>query len=214
MLIDYLPSILALTTIQLVGLISPGPDFAIVVRNSLVYSRKTGLITALGVAFGIFVHLAYILLGMGIIISNTIWLFHFIKYLGAGYLIYLGICGLKSRKGAIKYGDLRHHKDISPSAAFRLGFLTNALNVKCILFFLSVISAFITPEVPNFIIFIYGNIIFFTTLIWFFIIALCFSHKRLRLSFSNARHWIERTTGSVLLLLGIRMLFIEAESIE
>ncbi|MBX9804996.1 MAG: LysE family transporter [Alphaproteobacteria bacterium] len=209
MLIDYLPSILALTGIQLVGLISPGPDFAVVVRNSLVYSRKTGLITAVGVAFGTLIHLAYILLGLGIVISKTVLLFHLVKYLGASYLIYIGIKGLMARKRTLTYGNLSHHKDISSLEAFQTGVLTNAINVKCMLFFLSVISAFITPNEPGMIIFIYGMIIFFTTLIWFLIVAVCFSHKHLRQFFSNSRHWIERCTGGLLMLLGIRILFIE-----
>ena len=211
MIIDYLPSILALTGIQLVGLISPGPDFAVVVRNSLIYSRRTGVLTAVGVALGIFVHLAYILLGLGILISKTLWLFHLIKYLGAGYLIYIGVKGLLAKKSVLDYGDTRNRKDIAPLTALRVGFLTNALNAKCMLFFLSILSAFLTPNEPSGIIFIYGIIIFFTTLIWFFIVAMCFSHKRLRGLFSNLRHWIDRVTGGLLMLLGIRMLFVEAE---
>lgn len=55
MILDYLPSIAALTVIQLLGLMSPGPDFAVVVRNSLIYSRKTAVLTAIGVSLGILV---------------------------------------------------------------------------------------------------------------------------------------------------------------
>jgi RhtB (resistance to homoserine/threonine) family protein len=211
MFVEYLPSILALTGIQLIGVISPGPDFAMVVRNSLVYSRKTGVITAVGIAFGILVHLAYILLGLGLLIAKTMWLFHFFKYLGAGYLIYLGLRGLSARKGAFKYGDIHQQKDISGIAAFRIGFLTNALNAKCMLFFLSILSAFLTLDEPGVIIFTYGAIIFLSTLLWFLIVAFCFSHARLRLLFSDLRHWIERVMGGLLLILGIRMLFVEAE---
>ncbi len=215
MIINYLPLILALTGIQLVGLTSPGPDFAVVVRNSLIYSRRTGLLTAVGVALGTFVHLAYILLGLGIFISKTVWLFQMFKYLGAGYLIYIGIKGLRVKKNAsLDYGNLHHRKDITPLAALRAGFLTNALNVKCMLFFLSILSAFLTPTEPGMIIFIYGVIIFFTTLIWFFIVAICFSHERLRLVFRDLSHWIERVNGGLLMLLGIRMLFVEMASGE
>jgi RhtB (resistance to homoserine/threonine) family protein len=211
MIVDYLPSILGLMAIQMVVLISPGPDFAVVVRNSLIYSRRTGVLTAVGVALGILVHLAYILLGLGILVSKTLWLFHLIKYLGVGYLIYIGIKGLRAKKGALNYGDGHNRKDIAPLAALRAGFLTNALNAKCMLFFLSILSAFLAPHEPAEIIFIYGVIIFLSTLIWFFIVAICFSHKRLRLFFSNLHHWIERVTGGLLMLLGVRMLFVEME---
>jgi len=211
MIVDYLPSILGLMAIQMVALISPGPDFAVVVRNSLIYSRRTGVLTAVGVALGILVHLAYILLGLGILVSKTLWLFHLIKYLGVGYLIYIGIKGLRAKKGALNYGDGYNRKDIAPLAALRAGFLTNALNAKCMLFFLSILSAFLAPHEPAEIIFIYGVIMFLSTLIWFFIVAICFSHKRLRLFFSNLHHWIERVAGGLLMLLGVRMLFVEME---
>ena len=212
MLYDYLPSIIALTGIQLIGLISPGPDFAVVIRNSLIYSRKTGVVTAVGVAFGILVHLTYILCGLGLLISQTIWLFHIFKFLGAGYLITIGIMGMRAKKVPIAYDDGRHRKDIPTLIALRNGFLTNALNPKAMLFFLSLISAFVTPEVPGSIIFTYGVIIFASTLIWFTIVSLCFSHKKLRIFFSNIHHWVERVTGGLLTLLGIKILFTEAGS--
>lgn len=98
MLIEYLPSIAALTIIQLLGVMSPGPDFAVVVRNSLIYTRKTGISTAIGVSLGILVHLAYISFGLGVVITKTAWLFFVLKYLGAGYLLYIVIKGVLAKK--------------------------------------------------------------------------------------------------------------------
>ncbi|MCE3231680.1 MAG: hypothetical protein K0R76_53 [Alphaproteobacteria bacterium] len=213
MLIDYFPSILALASIQAVGLISPGPDFAIVMRNSLIHSRRAGVLTAVGVSLGTMVHLFYILFGVGVLISETIWLFHLFKYLGSGYLIYIGMKGLRARKGALDYRRTQIYKDIPSFTALRSGFLTSIMNVKAMLYFLSLISAFITSKEPGLIICIYGIIIFFSTLIWFSFVALCFSHERLHCFFSRFHHWIERTTGGLLMLLGIRMLFIEAGSV-
>ena len=212
MYLDYWPSIFALTSIQIVGLISPGPDFTVVVRNSLIYSRKAGILTAFGVALGIFVHLSYILLGLGILIAKTKWIFLFFKYLGCFYLIYIGIKGLRTRKHALEYGGPHQQKDISAVAALRNGLLTNVLNAKCMLFFLSILTAFLKPNVPGIIIFIYGSIIFLTTLIWFILVALCFSNKRLRRNFSDRHHWIERITGSLLILLGIHIFCADASS--
>ncbi len=209
MLADYWPSILALTGIQMVGVISPGPDFAVVVRNSLVYSRTTGLWTAVGITLGTTVHLTCILLGVGIFIENTPFLFHVFKYAGTGYLIYVGCKGLLTKKHALDYGETHHQKVISPFVALRTGFFIDVSNPKAILFFLSVLSVFLTPQEPALILFIYGVIIALTTVIWFAIVALCFSHKRLRLFFSEMHHWVERATGLLLLLLGFRMLFVE-----
>jgi threonine/homoserine/homoserine lactone efflux protein len=69
-----------LTILQIVALISPGPDFAMVLRNSLIYSRKTALLTALGIAAGLLVHITYIGLGLGYVIKETVWLFNLLKY--------------------------------------------------------------------------------------------------------------------------------------
>ena len=214
MLMDYMPSILALLFIQVVGLISSGPDFAVVVRNSLIYSRKTGVLTAVGVAFGILIHITYILLGFGVLVSKTVWLFHLFKYLGAGYLLYIGSKGLRARKKAVEYGDLHHRKDISSLRALHTGFLANVLNAKCMLFFISIISAFLTPSVPGMVVFIYGAILFLSTLFWFLIVAFCFSNKHLRKTFNNYNHWIERVTGGMLMLLGIKMLFVDVAIVE
>ena len=75
MFTDYLSSFLTLAVIQILGVMSPGPDFAVVMRNSLVFSRKVGIFTAIGAAFGTLVHISYILLGVGTIIAKTEWLF-------------------------------------------------------------------------------------------------------------------------------------------
>lgn len=206
-LLEYLPSITAFLAIQLLGLMSPGPDFAIVVRNSLIYSRKTAIFTAIGVALGILVHLAYIICGLGIVIAKTIWLFSLFKYIGAAYLIYIGCKGLCAKKQKFLYQETSHQKqDISALKAISTGILTNATNPKAMLFFLSLISAFITPKEPTFVVIIYGALIFLSTLIWFLFVAMCFSHQRLRSFFKNFQYLIERVTGGFLVLLGLKML--------
>lgn len=211
MIFEYLPSIAALTVIQLLGVMSPGPDFAVVVRNSLIYTRKTGVLTAIGVSLGILVHLAYILLGVGVVITKTAWLFLVLKYLGASYLLYIGIKGGLAKKQTANYEDNTHSlKELSAFKAVSTGFLTNVINPKAMLFFLSLISAFI-PGKPTIIIGIYGVIIFASTLLWFLFVAMCFSNTRLRSFFKNFQYLIERITGGLLILLGLKMLFVSAQ---
>lgn len=208
MFVEYLPSITALLILQILGLMSPGPDFAIVVRNSLVYSRKTAIFTAIGLALGVLVHLSYILLGLGVIISKTAWLFLLFKYVGASYLIYIGIKGMRAKKHQIKYVQGESHKaDISMLKALSSGFFTNATNPKAMLFFLSLISAFVTPKEPVAIIIVYVALIFMSTLLWFVTLAICFSHKRLSTFFKRFQYIIERVTGGLLVVLGVKILF-------
>src|SRR3989338_5059978 len=81
---------LTIVVVHLLGAMSPGPDFAIIVRNSLTYSRRTGIWTAAGLGLGILVHVTYALLGIGFIVSQSILLYNALKYLGALYLLYIG----------------------------------------------------------------------------------------------------------------------------
>ena len=207
MLIEYLPSFITLTVIQILGVMSPGPDFAIVMRNSLIYSRKIGVLTAIGIALGTLVHIGYILLGVGAIINTTKWLFDIFKYCGAGYLIYIGTKGIMAKKSLNQDNDHHEHlQSISAFQALRTGFLTNVLNPKAMLFFLSLLSAFITQSKPNIVIFVYASIIILTTMIWFTSVAVCFSNYKLRTFFYNHKHIVECVTGGLLILLAIKIL--------
>lgn len=207
LLIEYLPSILSLSGLIMISIISPGPDFAVIVRNSLIYSRKTALLTALGISLGVLVHVSYTLCGLGIIIRESEWLFHVVKYLGAGYLLYIGYKGLRAKKATIELGEIQHRHDISALSALWSGFLTNALNPKCILFFISLFSMFISPDTPIEILSLYGLIIFIETIGWFSFVAFCLSGKKTREKFNKVGHWIERVTGGILIGLGVKLLF-------
>lgn len=206
LLLEYAEQIISVTSLILLALISPGPDFAIIVRNSLIYSRKIALFTALGIALGILVHVSYTLLGAGILIAETPWVFTFFKYIGAGYLLYIGYKGLRAKKHSLDFGSLTSKKDMSALAALRSGFLTNALNPKAMLFFISLFSVVVSPDTPFIIMLLYAVIIFASTLIWFSCVAFFLSGKRTREYFSSIGYIIERITGGLLLLLGIRLL--------
>src|SRR5579864_2264067 len=84
--------------IALLATMTPGPDFALVTKNSLFYSKKSGYFTAFGVGAAISVHMSYCILGLAIVISSSLLLFNLVKYVGATYLIYLGINSLLSKK--------------------------------------------------------------------------------------------------------------------
>lgn len=130
-----------------VALISPGPDFVMAVRNSILYTRKTGIFTAAGFGLGVGVHIFYTLVGIAAVISQSIFLFSLIKYAGAAYLFYIGFKALRS-KGfhASAAGASSKSQSLSPVQALWSGFLTNLLNPKATLFFLAVFTQFIGPH--------------------------------------------------------------------
>lgn len=202
--------LLLVAGVHLVSVMSPGPDFAMVARNSLVYSRRTALLAVLGISLGIAMHVTYSLLGIGLIISQSIMLFNAIKLLGAGYLIYIGIKSLLAKK-SVKPDDQpelhKAKKDLTTQQAIKMGFLTNALNPKATLFFLALFTQVINPATPIWIKGAYGIEMCIATFVWFAFVAVVLSGKRISNAFGRIKHHIDRVFGVVLVALGLKVAF-------
>src|SRR5690606_13661639 len=124
--------------------------------------------TALGVGSGILLHVAYSLLGIGLIVSQSIVLFNLFKWLSAAYLIYLGVQALRARPAVVT--DLAAGAPVvarSARRAFVTGFITNGLNPKATLFFLSLFTVVIDPHTPLVVQALYGVYLTFATTLWF-----------------------------------------------
>lgn len=193
--------------IHWLAVMSPGPDFAMVMRNSLVYSRRNGILAAVGLGLGILLHVTYSLLGIGLIISQSIVLFNTIKLLGAAYLIYVGVKSLLANNKSNNDDNAVTSKteDLNPFAAIRLGFLTNALNPKATLFFLALFTQVINPSTPLSIKVLYGAEMSIATFVWFACVATILTHHRVNNLFDNIRHHVERAFGAILVALGIKV---------
>lgn len=192
--------LLAVITITILAVISPGPDFAMVSRNSLMLSRRAGLLTACGIGLGVLVHVSYTLLGVGLLIEQSLWLFNAIKLAGAVYLVYLGIKMLRTKAGGTVTDSCV--VPLSDLAALRTGFLTNVLNPKTTIFIVSLFIQAVKPETPLMIQIGYGLFISVAHMVWFSLVALCFSAGIVRDRFLAVRHWIDRAFGGLLVLFG------------
>lgn len=192
------------------ALASPGPDFVIAVRNSILYSRKIGIITAIGFALGVSVHMTYTLLGLAVLISQSVILFNLIKYAGAAYLFYIGFHALKSRGFEETTSQRAQQKTMNPLKALWNGFLTNALNPKATLFFMAVFSQFINPETPFSIQITYALTCVVMTGIWFSLVAMVLTHPKIKAKFLQLTKWIDRVCGGLLIALGIKLAFSKA----
>lgn len=194
--------------ISLLAAISPGPDFFIVLRNSLVYSRKAGVMTACGITAALIVHLTYTLVGIGFLISQSPFIYSLLTKAGALYLLYIGLKGMFV---AALSQDVTHQKStetLVPQVAFMQGFLTNLLNPKCALFFISLFSQFITPTTPISSKLAYGFINWSITLCWFLLLAFVLTSNRIQQKLSSFRTAIDRIMGTVLVYLGFKLLFL------
>lgn len=202
---EYLPIILTVALAHLLAVISPGPDFVMITRNSLIYSRRTGIYSALGLSFGILVHIIYSLVGIGFIIAKSIILFNTIKFLGAAYLIYIGYKSLTAKSSKLNLSTENHEQDISKLAAIRIGFLTNVTNPKATLFFLSLFTLVITPSTPLFIKILMGAEMSIATFSWFAFVAYITSHHLVKNKLSSIQGFAEKFIGVVLIALGIKV---------
>jgi len=209
-LINYWPEFIVFAFAHILSLISPGPDFLMVVRSSLRYRRSSAYWVAFGISCGECVHVGYSLAGIGLLISQSLWLFSLLKYLGGAYLIYIGIQSLRARKEApeLLLAESRNAQvleDPSAMKAFSQGFLTNVLNAKAAFFTISFFTVLVSPETPFVIQLGYGIFIQLSTLGWFLLVASFLTHQQIQGKFLGMKHWIERTAGSVLIVLGIKL---------
>lgn len=195
-----LSSVTTIALISLLGAMSPGPDFAIVTKNCLSGSFRTGFLTSLGVASALLIHVTYCVLGVALLISESPLFFHLLKYLGALYLFYLGIMLLREKMSSPE-GEKSKLK--STHRAFVSGFLTNILNPKATLFILSLFTQFINPEMPLLDKAILGLTIAVIGFIWFVFLSYFLTHRLLQKHIKRFQFIITKTMGVALCLLAI-----------
>ena len=118
-----------------------------VVRQSIVHGRRAALLTSAGIASALLVHGAYTILGIGLLVTQSLLLFNILKLLGAAYLLWLGISAIRAPAPKPPASpDRRRQRPIpacAASRAFVIGFLTNLLNPKAMLFFLSLFTTLV-----------------------------------------------------------------------
>jgi len=202
MFAPYLDEFLMLSLVHFLAVIAPGPDFAVVIRQSISFGRKSALITSLGIGAGISIHILYTLLGIGFIITQSETAFMVAKIAGGLYLAYIGFNMLASKPQ--KQTDI----DAAPNqhkGAFMLGFMTNLLNPKATMFFLAIFTAIVSIDTPLAVQSIYGIWIALTTALWFSLVSLFFSHRSVRAKFVRHGYIFERVMGVILLLFAARL---------
>lgn len=207
---QYLTELIAVISITILTIIAPGPDFVVVSRNSLVYSRRSGVFTGLGVASAVWIHIFYTLAGIGVLLSKSILAFSVVKYLGAAYLIFLGYSCLKSGGSAIQLDTAKEQKSISDIKSFKMGFLNNTLNPKATLFFVSLFTQLVSPSTPLSVQLLYGAIVSVLCLIWFSLLAMFLNKAAVKQRFLAAQATIEKLMGAILLGFGVKVAFATA----
>ena len=196
---------LSITLLILLAAISPGPDFFLVVKNSLQHSRKAGIFTAIGVSFSLLIHSIYCILGLALIISHSLLLFTCIKYLGASYLIYLGIKSVLAKPEERFEIGADSGRVNSAFKSFIQGLLCNLLNPKAIMFILAFFTLIIKPTMSWAVQLGYCVEIALIHFIWFSGLSLLINHQKIRASLNRIEYYVVKAMGFVLIGFGARI---------
>lgn len=188
--------------------LTPGADTIYILTRSISQGKRAGIYSVLGISTGGLIHTVLAALGLSLILAKSVFVFNIIKYAGVVYLIYLGI-KMIIEKNNLFDNENRKVENVNLLKVYRQGMLTNVLNPKVILFFLSFLPQFINPEQVNgpYPFLILGLTFMTTGTIWclFLAFSAAFITQSLR---NNERigRIMQKVSGVVFLGLGIRIL--------
>lgn len=203
---DLLQGLLVITSIHILAAASPGPDFVLVSQQTLSNGKRSGLMCSVGIALGLAIHIAYSAFGLAAVIANSSNALWAIKILGGGYLFYLGIKGLRSKPlGSTEVIETQAVK-YSAKKSIGIGFLCNALNPKAPIYFVSLFTVVLSPDMPLYQIAIYGVWMMIIQLAWFSAVVGLLSRPAINNKFKRCGHWIDRVLGGAMIALGIKVI--------
>jgi threonine/homoserine/homoserine lactone efflux protein len=190
--------------------LTPGVDTMLIIRNSARGGWLDGAVSSLGICSGLFVHATVSALGISIILLQTAWAFNALKFAGAAYLVWLGLCSWKRAVGGRRNlfaGNVSTQQDtFRLSRSLREGFLSNVLNPKTVIFYMAFLPQFINPAEPPLLQSLMVACIHFT-------VAMLYQCT-LAAMVDKAGNWLQRPivnrvfdtfTGSILLFIGLRL---------
>lgn len=193
-------------------IITPGIDTILVLTRSISGGKKAGIYSAIGVSMGLLVHTFAAAFGLSLILAKSALAFMVVKYLGAAYLIYMGYKALSSKteptelkSTPVQYAGI--------GKMFWTAFLSDVLNPKIAIFFLAFLPQFILTSarhnpIPYLIL---GVAIFLIALIWCFFLALMGGRvAKLFNRNANAENWLNKISGAVFVILGIKVALTKA----
>ncbi|MFC3282858.1 LysE family translocator [Litchfieldella rifensis] len=193
---------LSLAAVCAMGAMSPGPSLALVLRHTLGGGRLPGVAAALSHALGVGLYALLTVWGLGALIARQPLLFQFITWVGAAYLAWLGIKALRAGRVATWQAS---GVITSRAQAAREGMLVALGNPKLILFFVALLSQFVSPEMSL----AAKTLIVATAMVidggWYVLVAMALSHSSVLPWLQARAHWINRLTGVLLLGLALRV---------
>ena len=187
--------------------LAPGPDMAYLLSRSIAQGKKAGLLAALGINIGAYVHAAAAVLGLSAILATSSLAYTIVKWAGACYLVYLGIQALRSNAAALKVSG-SNKKPVKGTTILWQGFVSDVLNPKVALFFLAFLPQFVDPEAGNRTaqLLLLGATVNVVAIVINSLLVLFATRltRRLRNS-ARITVWLNRVMGAVFISLGLRL---------
>jgi RhtB (resistance to homoserine/threonine) family protein len=190
---------------HILALISPGPDTIITIKNALV-SRKNGILTSLGIGLGNLFHIVASMLGLGLLISQSVVLYSIIKYICGAYLIYLGYKALKSSSHFDLDSEIQDLNKQKANNSIFEGMFNSILNPKVTLFFFALFSQVISTGTSSETKIVYALYLFTATVIYFSTLSIFLNIKPIRNALQKVFGLVEKAAGVVLVFLGIKVI--------
>lgn len=232
----FLTQLGAVVLFHLVGVAAPGPDFAIVLQQSIHHGRHTAICTSLGIATGILFHVSYSLFGLSWVLERYPHALEIMRYAGAAYLAWMGAhslhAGIKIRVKRAASANKSEPagkpdnelfavppEDCAPlgaapsrsraavaRTAYLRGLGVNVLNPKVALFFIATFTVVVAPETPLLHKAIYGTWMVGATAVWFTCVSCFFTTGKIRSAFLQRVYWLDCIMGVLLLFVAASLL--------
>ena len=196
---------ITIALLHLFAVVSPGPDFVLITRQSIRYDRNVAIWSSLGVGVGILFHSFIAITGVVVLVTSNTFLLTSIKIAGAIYLAYLGVISIiNSNKIKSLTGDVSVKRE--NLNGFLAGLITNVTNVKAILFFITVFSVVVDQNTDSLTLTLYGLYMSISTFIWFAFVSVVFTNDKFTRKFSYYLPIFEKVIGAVLIAISAQIL--------
>jgi threonine/homoserine/homoserine lactone efflux protein len=200
---EMVAAVLSIAGAITLGAMSPGPSFLMVARTAIARSRADGLAAALGMGVGGVLFAALALLGLHVVLIAVPWLYVFLKVAGGAYLIFIGWMIWRGARAPVRIGD---DVDATRGRSFWLALATQLSNPKTAVVYASVFVSMLPREIPLAVTLLLPLVIFAIEFGWYAIVALALSAPSPRAAYLRSKTWIDRAAGTVMALLGIRLI--------
>ncbi|WOT03900.1 LysE family translocator [Shewanella youngdeokensis] len=203
--------LVSLAVIHTIALASPGPDFALIVKLSSQENRAVALASALGISTAILCHTLLSLTGLSLLIHSSEQVYLLVQLVGASYLAWMGIGAIRAAlshwRAAVSLESSGQSEAIGIKKGFLQGLYTNLLNPKALVFFITLFSTLITPQVSLVTKGVAAALLFTLSMMWFSFIAMVLTKPKIQIKLKKATPIINLVTGLVFVTVALVIIY-------